>query len=276
MQFSAFSSVWPVLVILLVFIPVARAVFGLIARGQGYSFTEQAIERDNPAVLLRFAGLLAGTTVAFIGSIQPTNLGIAEDVKSLVMNGVAAIIAMFVSVVVNDKAILFGVNNTSAIVDDRSTSVAIVEFATCISTGLIFAAALGGPVGSFSENLIWFVVGQVCLVLLAFVFGLIVPGVRRSIESGNTSCGVALGGFLLSGALVLREAINRSADLVDVPVLVLVWLGFMIVVELALNYLIIPGARMRREMLYDNNWGIGLVHAAVSVVTTLSFITLVS
>ena len=35
-------------------------------------------------------------------------------------------------------------------------------------------------------------------------------------------------------------------------------------------------ARMRKEMLSDNNWGVGILHAAISFVATMSFVALVS
>lgn len=274
---NALAATWPLLIIVLVFIPVARAVFGFIARLQGYSFTEQAVDKDNPAVLLRFAGLLLGTVVAFIGIIHPTNLGWMEDVKLLIASGVGVIVAIIVSAWLNDKVILSGVHNTYEIVTCRNIAVGIVEFSTLVATGLIFAGAVGGPYGGLLENLGWFIAGQVTLIVLAYVYDyLFVQNVRSAIYTGNTACAIALGGFLLSGGVALRDAVSRADAVWEIPVYMLAWAVLMFIIELLLNYVIVPGHRIRSELVDDDNWGIGLVSAAVTFAVTLGFTSLVA
>lgn len=274
---NALLATWPLLVIMLVFVVVARAAFGFIARPQGYSFTEQAVDKDNPAVLLRFAGLLAGVLVAFVGIIHPTGLGWVEDAKLLVASGIGAIAAIVVSGWVNDKLILPGINNTFELLERRKVSVGIVEFSTLIATGLIFAGAIGGPYGGLVENLGWFVAGQALLIALAYCYDYaFVIGTRGAIYAGNTACAVALGGFLLAGGIALHDAVSRAKEIWEVPVYLVTWLILMFVVELALNYVIIPGHRIRKELVQDNNWGIGVVSAAVTLAITLGFASLVS
>lgn len=273
---NAASATWPILVIALVFIPVARAVFGFIARLQGFSFSEQAVEKDNPAVLLRFAGLLLGTVVAFIGIIHPTNLGWEEDVKLLIASGIGALAAIIVSAQVNDKVILSGVNNTYEVVSRRNVAVGIVEFSTLTATGLIFAGAVGGPYGGLLENLGWFAVGQFTLIALAYLYDhFFTWGTRAAIYTGNTACAIALGGFLLSGGVALRDAVSRADAVWEIPIYMLAWAVLMFVVELLLNYVVVPGHRLSKELVEDNNWGVGLVSAAVTFAVTLGFTSLV-
>lgn len=273
---NALLGAWPVLLIALCFIPIARAAFGLVGRAQGYNFAEQAIDKDNPAILLRFAGMLFGTLVAFVGIIHPTGFGWEEDVKMLVQNGLLAIGAIIISGWVNDKLILPGVDNTQALLQSGKVSVGIVECATYTATGLIFASAVGGPLGGLLENLGWFVAGQVLLIVLSLCYRVIVRGGHQAIYGGNVACAFGLGGFLLSGGYALSVAIGHAHEMAQVPLYMGTWLLFMVVIELLLNFVIIPGHRMRSELVKDNNWGVGLVNALVLFGATFSFVSFVS
>lgn len=276
MWYTALPTLIQTAVFMIAAIVIGRVVFGLQANyAENYSFTEAVVTKDNPAVLVRFAGMIGALLVATFGSYWPTGAGIMADAGSGTVALVGALIALILSRYINDFVILHEVNNNKEVVENRNIAVAVVEFATYLGTALIFIGGMRDPSHGIIYNLSWFVLGQVFLIGLSRLYSWFVPKVFEEIGKGNTACALSLGGFLLSGAMVIGTLISGEAngwfgDTVKLLVCLIVWLAVMFVSKLAIDRVVIPGNRMVKEMVEDKNWGVGLVDCTASIgITTV-------
>lgn len=255
---------------------IARALFGLQAlKVHKYSVVDEATHNDNPAVLIRLFGLLFATVIAFFGIFSPT-YHVLNDLALMGQTTSMVICALFVSLWINDKFILGKFNNTYEILI-RNVSVAIIEASTTIATALIFSGAFGNSEDRFVLELAWFGIGQAALIVLAYLYRIVaLPDADSHIKSNNVAVALAMGGMLLSLGIMLSKAVSGSfsdwpTELLNVGGMLGVWVIFMSLSQVFLNYVIIPGACMRREIIADRNWGIGLVSGGLSIALTLVF-----
>ncbi len=275
------SHVLPVVGVLAMVLVISRFVFGAAARVvHGYSFTAESVERDNPAVLVRLAGMLFATLVAFVSIVKPTGLGWLYDLAVLGETSFMVLVALWLSMIVNDKLILHEFPNTAEVVGNRNTAVAVVEASTMIATALVFSGAFAGSEDKFATETIWFVVGQLVLVGLAFGYRIMIPGVAAELKNQNAAVALSMAGLLVAGGMALGNAVSGqfhswSADLTSVGLYMLAWLAVMISLRLVVNFVIVPGTRLRRELTDDRNWGVGLVDGALSIAITAVFINLI-
>ncbi|MBI2109137.1 MAG: DUF350 domain-containing protein [Parcubacteria group bacterium] len=274
------SQVLPIIIVSMVAVIVSRVVFGIEARVvHKYSFTQEAVESDNPAVLIRLAGMLFATIVAFIGIAKPSGLGWLYDMAVLGESLVTVIVLLWISMWVNDKCILSKVSNTAEVVGKRNTAVGIIEASTLAATAFIFSGAFAGSEDKFTTEVVWFALGQGLLVTVAYLYRFVVPNAADEIANQNTAVAFSMGGLLIAAGMALGGALTGqfeswTSDLLDVVLYVGIWLFVMTVLRLVVNYIIIPGARMRKEMTADRNWGVGFVDGTLSVAITVMFVHL--
>ncbi len=280
LSFLLFSQVLPIITVLAMVLIGSRFVFGIVARKvHNYSFTEEAVEKDNPAVLIRLAGLLFATLVAFIGIVKPTGLGLIHDLAVLGQAMFTVLTALWISMWVNDKWILHEFPNTYEVVSKRNSAVAIVEAGTAIATAMIFSGAFAGSENNFLTEIIWFVIGQAMLVGIAFLYRAVISDVAGHLSRQNTAVAFSMGGLLLASGLALGSAVSGpfvgwGVELMNVGLYMGAWLVVMISLRFVVNFIIVPGARLRHEIAVDGNWGVGLLDGALSVAFTIMFIRL--
>ena len=242
-----------------------------------YSLTVETVKNDNPAVGIRLASFLLAMVISFLGMVHPSGVSFGEDLNNIFFYGSLAVLFLLVSGFVNDKAILFGFNNTKEVVGEKNMAVAIVEASTYLATAFIMAGALKGWEGGFLTAIIWFAIGQGFLVAIALLYRMCVRNVFAALDTHNVACGFSLGGFLLSGGIRLGTAVSGpvtswQADLTDVAVYFGLWLVTIVVTHFVADWLMVPSARIRDEVMKDRNIGIGVLEAAVFVSTTLVFV----
>jgi hypothetical protein len=258
---------------------VARFVFGIVARLEGYSLTYETVKNDNPAIGIRYASFLIAIIFSFLGILHPSGVSWQADLNLIAQFGLLAIGLLVVSRWVNDIFLLYDFNNNKEVLTEKNTAVAIVEGATYLATAFIMVGALAGWEGGVLVSLIWFVIGQFFLVVLGLLYSLWrgKKAVHNELDIHNNACAFSMAGFMLSGGLALGAAISGpftgwSKDLKDVVIYLLVWLAFMLVAALITNILVLPGRRLKHEIMKDKNTGAGLIEAAVFLAVTLFYI----
>ncbi len=263
----------------LALIVVARVVFGVVCRIEGFSFSYEMVENDNPAIGIRVGLFLLAVIFSFLGLVHPSGVGWQEDLNIIAGYGLLAIGLLIVSRWVNDFLIVYDFSNNKEVVGKKNTAVAIVEGATYRATAFIMSGALAGWHGGFKVAMIWFGIGQLFLVVLNLIYRICVRGnIGDALaDARNNACAFSVGGFLLSGGIALGAAISGpfiswSSDLAGVGKYVGGWLIFMLIAGLIAKYFILPAARLRKEIMEDRNVAAGIIEAVVFITTTLFYV----
>lgn len=257
---------------------VARAVFGVLCRIEGYSLTQETVVNDNPAIGIRYALFLAAVVLSFSNIIHPSGISLAEDLNVLTQYGLLVISMLLVSRYVNDYLILYGFPNNREVFEEKNVAVAIVEGSTFLATAFVIAGALSGWEGGFWVALGWFGIGQILLIVITLLYRALVKGVFDGLDSHNHACALSLGGFLLSCGIALGRAINGpfhgwTEDLINVGIYMFGWVVSMAVAAFVANRIMLPSARLREEVMTERNVAAGVVEGAVFVAATLLYIT---
>lgn len=276
---ATLSSFAVTTIVLLGTILIGRVGFGLQAQLEGYSLSEQTLNQDNPAVTLRWVGMMVALVIAVLGVYQPNSGDVGMAFASGVMAFCLAFVALVLSRYVNDRVILHMVDNNKAVVQEKNLAVAIVEFSTYCATGAIFAGGISSPGHSLLAAIAWFVVGQAILVGLAYGYYRLFPQIYDEITKGNEACALSLAGVLLSGGIVVGALIHGKPDNIVIDLIRLgfglaVWVAIMIATRLAFYAGFVSRERFTSELVTDRNWSIGLVDGIVFLAVTVAFVYL--
>ncbi len=233
------------------------------------------IDNGNLAVGLRRAGLYLAAALALSGAIAggSPNDNLLLDFLQLVLDGLIIIGFLFSSRFINDTVMLYGISNDSECIREftdasgqkrvGNIAVGIVEACMYIATGLILRGSLMGDGGTFVQSLLsvllFFVLGQVVLLLFGFIYQLITPfDVREEIKKNNPAAALGLGGVLVALSIILMSAIagpftgwtndigNFSAYAVGGMILLVLFRSFM-------DRIVLPTTRLAVEIQEDQN-----------------------
>src|SRR3989344_491952 len=230
-------QVVPVVVVMTMLLLIARYSFSGVARLQKYSFTKEALEEDNKAVLIRLAGFFFATMVAFKSTFEPAGLGILFDLSVLFSTVFMALVALFASMWVNDALILHHFDNNDEVVKKKNVAVAIVEASTMIATAFIFSGAFTGNDNMFVMEVVWFVIGQAMLICFAVLYRFVIKDATFRLQEQNEAVALSMGGFLLGSGIALGNAVAGPfngwvIELLNVGLYMLVWILVMVMLRI--------------------------------------------
>jgi uncharacterized membrane protein YjfL (UPF0719 family) len=260
---------------LLAFI-AGRFLFVLISRMEGYSLAHELNRNDNPAVGIRYGLFLLAIMLSFSQVIYVSGEGWSESLRNVTIYGGVVVGMLLVSRYVNDYLILYGFDNNRELIGEKNIAVAIVEGTTYLATAFIMASALPFFTEHVGESFVWFLIGQILFVVLAFFYRRMIPGVFEELSTHNHACALSLGGLLLASGIALHHAISGPSvgwikDFQSVGMYLGGWLAFLIVVYLVTNRVIFSSARIRQEVMEQRNIAAGVVEAVVFLSATLLY-----
>lgn len=164
------------------------------------------------ALSLRQSGLFLGSAIALFGVIHGSSRGYLMDLQLTAGYGIFATLAIIASLFINNKLILPRMNNKNEILGNN-LAVGISEFGTAVGTGLIMMGAMTGD-GSLLTAVVFFLLGQVMLVFISYIYELITPySVVDAVKNNNLSAGIMLGGVQIAMGVLLSHAV--AGDFVD-------------------------------------------------------------
>ncbi|PCI71904.1 MAG: hypothetical protein COB38_05000 [Gammaproteobacteria bacterium] len=182
--------------------------------GKLYKADEQ-IAGGNMAVGFRRSGAQLGLAIAMIGVLSgSSNSDFVNDLVTTASYGLLAVGFMLVSLLVTDRAVLPSVNNTEEL-KDGNLAIGLVEFGTLVMTGIIAYASIKGDDGGFISSLIYFVAGQVTVVLLVIAYEKVFArkvNLVQSVVDNNLSAGIYLSGKIIAYGLILQSAIVSQSN----------------------------------------------------------------
>lgn len=270
-MFEAFASLGVVSILMgVMWLELAgfRMGFGVLARRiEGYSVTEHSVVKDNPAVLVRVTAAAVAFVYVLSEVLHPSGIGWIEDLNLIAKHSLVVFAALYASRWINDFLILSDFPNNREVLEERNVAVAAIEASTFLATATIMAGALRGWDGGILASLGWFAGGQLLLVILAAVYRRMMGAVNTALDNHNLACGYALGGFLLSGGVALGYAIADKSP-VHGATFMAAWVAVMVVTYLVMHAVMIHGSSLKKEIMEEKNWGVGLMQGALFVLFT--------
>ncbi|MCI5051496.1 MAG: DUF350 domain-containing protein [Candidatus Pacebacteria bacterium] len=229
-------------------------------------------EGSNLAVGFSKFGLYAGLLIAICGPVlaNVSDSFSLDLVKWMVIEGVLVIVMFIISSFVTDKVILPGLNN-SLEVEQGNVAVGIIEMSVFLATGLIGFASFSGGEGPTIAGPVFFLLGQVALVICAKLFELFTPfSIAEEIRGNNASAAVLVGGVLVSLSLILRSSISGefvdwSSDLLGFGKYTLLGMALLLAVYKIVDWTFLPNTNMKTEIRRDKNTAASLLMCGVMV-----------
>jgi len=223
----------------------------------------ELVERDNLAVAVDMGGYLVGLTLALGGALWGTSASLWKGIVAMAGYGTLAIILLNLAGWLNDWLILTRSDADQEIVEDRNCGVGMVTAANHVATGLILNGVLSGEGGGLVALLLFWVLGQLALVVAAKVYDRLMPyDVQLALEKDNVAVGTAYAGVLLAIGNIVRfsvagDFVSWTKSLGGFGISVLLGLVLLPLVRLAVDKLILPGGRLTQELVSQENPNVG-------------------
>ena len=236
-----------------------------------FSINKQLTSDDNLAVAISMVGYFIGITIIYLGAVDGPGNGLLKDLIAVGGYSLGGIILLNISRIINDKLILYKFSTIKEIIEDKNPGTGVVQAASYVASGLIIAGAIHGEGGGILSALIFFLVGQVILIIFALIYEKITPySVHDEIEKDNTAAGLGFSGGIVAIGIIILKAI--SGDLIsyqdhfstlgfDVSLI----LVLIIFVRFFFDKFIIPSADLSKEISEDKNIGAGLLEFFIAI-----------
>jgi uncharacterized membrane protein YjfL (UPF0719 family) len=218
-------------------------------------------EDGNLAIGIRRAGLFLGGTVAMAGVLSGGGSGLWFDLLGVLTFGVAAYGALFLARWLSHRVILGGLSDDEECAKGN-VGVGVVQFGIFVATGLILNGALtgddGDPVRGLAAFALYFLLGQVVFLALAFAFQRMTPfDDRAELRRGNRAVGVEFAGLFISIAIILRAGLigpsnGMAADLAEFLTSAVVGGVALLAFQTVIRRAFLKGADVSRGLTQDN------------------------
>ena len=240
-------------------------------------------ERDNFAMGITLAGFLVGLAIA-ISSGLLAQVPLVDKIENQFIIGLVSMVLLRISLVINDKCILYKFSNLNQIIQYKNVGVALVEAGGSIATGLMIAGAMSCKADSLLEKLhygaIYWLIGQAILVLAAHVYRLIcgfkvdeILEAKTETDVGSVgffnpiAAGASFGGYLLAIGLIIQASldgasINLVPEIATIATFAIIGLVLLTVAKFVLQKVLMPTSPIPKEISVDKNVGAGALAAA--------------
>jgi uncharacterized membrane protein YjfL (UPF0719 family) len=262
------------LAVTFVLLVVGKLVYRLVHRR--FSLREELFERDNVALAFAMTGYYLGLVFSLTGVLIGPSAGLINDLIDLLIYGSLAIVLLNLSIFINDRIILHSFSNEKEILTDQNAGTGVIEGANSVAVGLIVAGALSGQ-GSLLTALVFWLVGQLALILAGLVYERVLPyDLHVEVERDNVAVGVAFAGLLIGLGNLTRVAIagdfvSWSLSLGTAVLYIVTGLVLFPMIRWLTDLLLVPGVTLEQELVQQEkpNVGAGLIEAFAYVAASL-------
>lgn len=236
-----------------------------------YNLSAEMFKKNNAALGISAAGYFLATSFVFIGAILGPSQGFVADLGSAAGYSALGIAFLNAARIVLDKLVLSRLSIADEIIERGNCGVGAVRAGAYIATGLIAAASVAGQGGGVITSIVFFVLGQFCLIAFARIYDWLTPfDLHAELTAGNTAAGVAFGGTLVAIAIIVADAVAGDfvgwrEGLAAFATGAAIGMVLLPVVRLLMDKVIIAGHDLNREIAEDKNLAAGLVEMAVAV-----------
>jgi uncharacterized membrane protein YjfL (UPF0719 family) len=259
---------------ILLFLVVIAVLLWIVGRVSGYDPANEILERNNPALGVRYAFFAVAIVFALLGIFDRAqgDAGIVDFAE----HALVAVLLIYLSGFLNDWFILYHFNNDRAVINEKNIAVAVVEGATYLASAYVVAGAFYDWETGIWLAIVWFLIGQALLILLAFLYRAFSTDADAQLDSHNLAVGFSLGSFLLSGGIVCGAVISGPSrgwqqDLIVVAAYILGWVVLMSLAHLLSDALMFRKSRLGDEVTKERNVAAALFKAVIFLSVTLGF-----
>ena len=279
---SEFSEIWLAVVfvaILIAFMYVIKIVRNIITP---FDDDEEVEEKSNLAVGLRRAGLYIGLGLAIVGAVSGVRaeadgrdldaaigaiagitlvvdeIGVAEEVARVALNGAIAVGLLILVGFFNDLVILRRIDNNKE-VGQGNLAVGLVEAGGYVAAGLVLQGAFTGEGGGIPSAVAFTLLGQIALFAMYGVYQWITPfDVTTEIKGGNPAAGIAVAGMLVALGIILRASLAGPfegwlIDLATFGFYAIASIVLLMIVRVVTDRLFLPNTNLATEIVRDRN-----------------------
>ncbi len=238
-----------------------------------YSVEKELVENDNPAFGLSFFGYMIGLSIAVFGSMLHLSGNVIDDSINISIGGLLAVVLMRLSVIINNKLILYKFDVDKEILKDINLGTGAVVFGTNAAAGLILSGSLSGSSPSLIDGIIdttlYFLIAQIFLVIAALVFQKITDyDVHEVLEKDdNFAVGISFGSYLMAMGIIMRAVLagtyaNRPAEIVTICVFSVVSLVLLSAARVIADKVFMQTADLTAEVAEQKNTAAAMVAAS--------------
>jgi len=229
----------------------------------------ELVEKDNFAFAVAHVGYFIGLLLAISSAIVGPSNGIWIDVMDIAIYGLLAIVLLNISIIINDKIILRKFVVYKEIIDDQNVGTGVIEGANAVATGLIILGSVSGEGGGIDTALVFWVIGQVLLIITAYFYSWITPfDVHDQIEKDNIAVGLGFAGAIVAIGNLIRyglmiDFVSWQESITNVGIDVLIGLIFLPLARTLTDKILLPGRSLTDELVNQErpNVGAGLIEA---------------
>ncbi|MEL6193175.1 MAG: DUF350 domain-containing protein [Bacteroidota bacterium] len=244
-----------------------------------YDLDEELVEKDNTAIGLSFAGYCLSIAIIFVAAYSGSTKGFGLDALEVIGYSLGGILLLNLSREINNRFILTKFPVRKELIEDQNAGTGIVEAAVYISSALIIAGSIYGEGGGPLSALIFFVIGQIGLILFAWMYEKTIPySFHHEIEQDNVAAGAGFSGGLISIGIIIMGAISGDVnhlaqDIIAVMFDLLLVIVFLIILRFVLDRIILRKSNLLDEITRDQNLGAGILEMvlAISFATVMFF-----
>jgi uncharacterized membrane protein YjfL (UPF0719 family) len=274
----------------MVFVAVAALLLLALARWVlqwffGYSLRDMLTYHDNPAIGLAVAAYLFGVIWTITVLLSAPGRGLWRDILDVLLYGGLGIVLLTAVALLSCRFFL-GLHVREQL-EAHNIAAAVVVGGVFVATSLTYSGALHGEGGGFLVLLLFFILGQLVLLGITYVFRWLTGyDDVQEIATGNIAAGLALAGLLIAVGLVVGHAASGTFtgllnSLVGFLLALLILVLFYPIRQLVVQGLILGGRLTWRgilldsEIAQDKNVAAGLLEATAYVSTAL-FLTYIT
>jgi uncharacterized membrane protein YjfL (UPF0719 family) len=265
---------------------VVVAALGLLALSRwvlqwilGQTLRHMLTTHDNAAVGLVVAGYFFGVLWTIMVLLGSPSQGLWRDVLGVLLYGCLGIVLLTAVALLSCQYVL-GLHVREQL-EAHNVAAAAVVAAMYVATSLTYSGALTGEGGGFWVLLLFFILGQLALLGITYLFRWLTGyDDVREIASGNLAAGLALAGLLIAVGVVVARAASGTytglgASLVSFVIALLVVVVFYPVRQFVVQSLILGasmhwrGTVLDSEIAQDRNVAAGLLEAVAYLTTAL-------
>jgi uncharacterized membrane protein YjfL (UPF0719 family) len=184
---------------------------------------------------------------------------------------VGGILLLQVSRVLNERLILNKFSVEKEIIKDRNPGTGVVEGAVYVASGMIIGGSIQGEGGGPLTALVFWALGQLCLILFARIYERLSPyNVHEEIERDNVAAGLGFSGGLISIGVIIMKAVSGNfsgwqEDLIAMGLDVAIVLVYLVFVRFIFDRFVLRHSDLNTEISQDQNIGAGLLEMVVSI-----------
>lgn len=238
-----------------------------------FKLNEEMTTKDNPALGMSVAGYYVAVLLICIGPLRTPPVDTAHPfyVDLLITGGytLLGIVLLNISRVMVDQVLLREFSTVKEIIEDRNVGTGAVEMGAYVASGLVIASALHGQGGGPHITVVFFLLGQVGLMLYGALYRVTCRfDLHGEIERDNAAAGVAFGLNLVAVGILLTKGvggdfISWESNLSRLGVVFVLGSIFLLALRYAIDFLLLPGAKMNKEIVEDRNLNVAWIEGSV-------------